>query len=67
MQGQHADRLFTVAYLPVQLMVLAAMIHYDTHLPTRPRIIAGFISFAGIMLFVPLVSPCVLCQVAPQT
>ena len=53
--GRHADRLMTVAYLPVQLVVLAVMIRYDVHLPTRPRIIAGFGVFAAIMLVVPLV------------
>ena len=56
-KGRHADRLFTVCYLPVQLLILLIMIVYDLHLPLRPRITLGFATFVLVMpAVVPLVS-----------
>lgn len=49
------DRLFTVAYLPVCLLLLGVAIKFNT-MPARPRILTSFASFTLIMLALPLVS-----------
>ena len=41
-QDRHVDRLFTVCYLPVDLAVTGAMLHFHSALPLRPRAIIGF-------------------------
>lgn len=53
--GRHMDRLFTVAYLPVCLLMLGLLIKYNT-LPGRPRILTSFAGFVLIMLAIPCVS-----------
>eukprot|EP00775_Hariotina_reticulata_P011647 gene11647-11792_t len=52
--GRHMDRLFTIAYLPVCLLLLAVMIKYN-NLPVRCRILTSFASFTLIMAIIPLV------------
>ncbi|KAF8069407.1 ETN8 [Scenedesmus sp. PABB004] len=52
--GRHVDRLFTVTYLPICLVVLGAMVRWNG-LPLRPRILTAFAGFTAVMLVVPLV------------
>ncbi|KAF6258945.1 nucleoside transporter-domain-containing protein [Scenedesmus sp. NREL 46B-D3] len=52
--GRHMDRLFTVAYLPVCLLMLGLLIKFNS-LPGRPRILFSFAGFVLIMLAVPLI------------
>jgi equilibrative nucleoside transporter 1/2/3 len=49
------DRLFTVAYLPVCLLMLGLLIKFN-NMPGRPRILFSFAGFVLIMLAIPLVS-----------
>lgn len=55
LQGKHVDRLITVCYLPLNLMVLTLLIplHNSGHSVTR--VLSGFIVFALSMLIVPIV------------
>jgi equilibrative nucleoside transporter 1/2/3 len=48
------DRLFTVAYLPVCLLMLGLLIKFNS-MPGRPRILFSFAGFVLIMLAIPLV------------
>jgi hypothetical protein len=48
------DRLFTVAYLPVCLLLLGLAIKFNS-IPGRPRILTSFAAFTLIMLALPLV------------
>jgi equilibrative nucleoside transporter 1/2/3 len=52
--GRHMDRLFTVAYLPVCLLMLGLLIKFNS-MPGRPRILFSFAGFVLIMLAIPLV------------
>lgn len=54
-QGRHADRLFSICYLPVQLLVLASMMYDESRWPTRPRILLGLAGFCVAMIIVPAV------------
>jgi equilibrative nucleoside transporter 1/2/3 len=49
------DRLFTVAYLPVCLLMLGLLIKFN-NMPGRPRILFSFAGFVLIMLAIPLVN-----------
>lgn len=49
------DRLFTIAYLPVCLLLLGVTIKFNS-IPGRPRILTSFAAFTLIMLTLPLVS-----------
>jgi hypothetical protein len=53
-QGRHMDRLFTVCYLPVCLLLLGVAIKFN-NIPGRPRILVSFAAFTLIMLGLPLV------------
>jgi hypothetical protein len=53
-QGRHMDRLFTICYLPVCLLLLGVVIKFNS-MPARPRILTSFASFTLIMLGLPLV------------
>lgn len=53
-QGRHMDRLFTICYLPVCLLLLGVVIKFNT-MPARPRILTSFAAFTLIMLGLPLV------------
>lgn len=57
LQGRHADRLFTVSYLPVNFLVLLAVIRHHTCLRPSVRIVGGFLGFTLAVSAVPLVSP----------
>jgi equilibrative nucleoside transporter 1/2/3 len=48
------DRLFTIAYLPVCLLLLGVAIRFNS-IPGRPRILTSFAAFTLIMLALPLV------------
>lgn len=48
------DRLFTICYLPVCLLLLGVVIKFN-NLPARPRILTSFALFTAIMLTLPLV------------
>lgn len=52
--GRHVDRLLTVAYLPVCLLVLGVMVKFN-RAAVRQRILTSFAGFFLIMLVVPLV------------
>ncbi|WIA30418.1 hypothetical protein OEZ86_000502 [Tetradesmus obliquus] len=52
--GRHMDRLFTVAYLPVCLLMLGLLIKFNS-MPGRPRILFSFAGFVLIMLAIPLI------------
>lgn len=52
--GKNTARLFTVAYLPVCLLLLGVVIKWNT-IPSRPRILTSFAAFTVIMLALPLV------------
>ena len=54
-QGKHVDRLFTIVYLPTNLAVLAAMIHWHANIRPKLRIVGGLSGFTLAMLGVPLV------------
>lgn len=49
------DRLFTVCYLPVCLLLLGVAIKFN-NIPGRPRILVSFAAFTLIMMGLPLVS-----------
>lgn len=49
------DRLFTICYLPVCLLLLGVVIKFNT-MPARPRILTSFALFTLLMLGLPLVS-----------
>lgn len=53
-QGQHANRLFTVFYLPVNLSVVAGLTYWNTLLSTRTRIRMGLAGSALGLALVPL-------------
>jgi hypothetical protein len=54
--GRHVDRLFTAAYLPACLAMLALMLrHSSDHARGRTRILIAFVVFTAVMLGVPLV------------
>lgn len=55
-QGKHTDRLLTVSYLPANLVVIAAMVHYHAHMRPRLRIMGGLLGFTLAVSAVPLVS-----------
>ncbi|KAL4428588.1 hypothetical protein ABPG77_008900 [Micractinium sp. CCAP 211/92] len=52
--GKHTDRLLTVAYLPVNLVVIAAMVHWHARLRPALRISAGLVGFTLAIAAVPL-------------
>lgn len=55
--GKHVDRLLTIAYLPVNLLVLGFTLSCDfrRQLPRNDvRVIAGFFVYSVTMLFVPV-------------
>ncbi len=55
-QGSHMDRLFTISYLPVCLLILSLMIWLGPGLiPLQSRITFGFVGFVLVTLLVPLV------------
>jgi hypothetical protein len=54
-QGKHTDRLLTVCYLPVNLVVIAAMVHWNGRVRPRLRVIAGLLGFTFALLAVTLV------------
>lgn len=56
MQGRHTDRLITVCYLPVTLVMLLVMIHYNHRTNIALRISGGMAGFCLSMIAVPLVS-----------
>lgn len=56
MQGQHTDRLITVCYLPVTLVMLLVMIHYNHRTNIALRVSGGMAGFCLSMTAVPLVS-----------
>lgn len=56
LQGKHADRLFTICYLPTQLAVLALLMLGKDQSRMRLRIVAGLGGFCLIMFSIPLVS-----------
>lgn len=55
------DRLFTVCYLPVCLLLLGGAIKFN-QIPGRPRILFSFAAFTLIMLGMPLVSSTTCCR-----
>lgn len=55
MQGQHVDRLITVSYLPLNLIVLALFVSYHNAGHAGIRILGGFCAFALAMLLMPTV------------
>ena len=56
LQGQHTDRLLTICYLPVNLAVIAALVHWHDALRPRLRILGGLLGFTLAMSLIPLVS-----------
>lgn len=55
--GKHVDRLITVCYLPVNLLVLAILMFCDSRHEnrwTRTRIFFGFCIYSISMFLVPL-------------
>lgn len=54
-QGRHTDRLITVCYLPVTLVMLLVMIHYNHHTNLKVRVLMGMAGFVCAMIAVPLV------------
>lgn len=57
-QGKHTDRLLTVSYLPVNLIVIAAMVRWHAHVRPRLRILGGLAGFTLAISAVPLVRLC---------
>lgn len=55
MQGKHTDRLMTISYLPVNLVVIAALVRWHAHVHTRLRILSGLAGFTLAVSAVPLV------------
>ena len=55
-QGRHTDRLITVCYLPITLVMLLVMIHYNHCTNIALRISGGMAGFCLSMIAVPLVS-----------
>lgn len=45
LQGKHIDRLFTITYLPINLVMLAAMIRWHAAVRPRLRIVGGLSGF----------------------
>ena len=56
LQGRHTDRLITVCYLPVTLVMLLVMIHYNNRTNIALRIVGGMAGFCISMIAVPVVS-----------
>jgi equilibrative nucleoside transporter 1/2/3 len=56
-QGKHTDRLLTVCYLPTNLIVIAAMVHWHGRIRTRLRITAGLLGFTLALVGVVWVRP----------
>lgn len=54
-QGKHTDRLLTVSYLPVNLVVIAAMVRWHARVRPRLRILGGLAGFTLAISAVPLV------------
>ncbi|GAB4815688.1 hypothetical protein N2152v2_002734 [Parachlorella kessleri] len=52
--GRHADRLFTVCYLPVNLLVLLLVVRHHTRVRPLLRIVGGFVGFTLAVSAVPL-------------
>lgn len=57
MQGKHTDRLLTVSYLPINLVVIAAMVRWHASVRPRLRILGGLGGFTLAISAVPLVRP----------
>ena len=55
-QGKHTDRLLTISYLPVNLAVIATMVHMHSRVRPRLRIVGGLLGFTLAISAVPLVS-----------
>ena len=55
LQGRHVDRLMTISYLPVNLVVIAAMVHFHLRVRPRLRILGGLLGFTLSISAVPLV------------
>jgi hypothetical protein len=58
------DRLFTICYLPVCLLLLGVVIKFNS-MPARPRILTSFAAFTLIMLGLPLVREWKKCSLTP--
>lgn len=54
-RGRHADRLFTICYLPINLLVLLAIVRHHSHVRPVLRIVGGFVGFTVAVSAVPLV------------
>ncbi|KAL4434383.1 hypothetical protein ABPG75_000824 [Micractinium tetrahymenae] len=52
--GKHTDRLLTVAYLPINLVVIAAMVHWHARMRPVLRIVTGLVGFTLAIAAVPL-------------
>ena len=57
LQGKHTDRLATISYLPVNLVVIAAMVRCHAVVRPRLRIMSGLLGYTLAISAVPLVSP----------
>lgn len=53
--GHHTDRLITVCYLPVTLVMMLVMIHYNHRTNIALRIVGGMAGFCISMIAVPVV------------
>ncbi|EFJ45212.1 hypothetical protein VOLCADRAFT_94371 [Volvox carteri f. nagariensis] len=62
--GWHTDRLFTVSYLPVCLLMLVVGVRYPDLLPAAVRIRLGYAGFTLAMAAVPLLDALLLMEPA---
>ena len=56
LQGDHMDRLFTICYLPMCLLLLVVMMHYGPGVADpHTRITAGYVGFIAVTILMPVV------------
>lgn len=60
----HTDRLLTISYLPCNLVVIAAMVHWHARVHPRLRILGGLAGYTLAVAAVPLLD---LAPAAPAT
>eukprot|EP01026_Neomeris_dumetosa_P036621 TRINITY_DN2958_c0_g1_i6.p1 TRINITY_DN2958_c0_g1~~TRINITY_DN2958_c0_g1_i6.p1 ORF type:complete len:429 (+),score=37.34 TRINITY_DN2958_c0_g1_i6:86-1372(+) len=51
---KHADRTFTVVYMPINVLVLVLIIHFNALIKGRTRVIASFVGYTITMIVVPV-------------
>ena len=55
-QGSHPDRLFSICYLPVNLLTMVLLVYFIDRVNMHARIVGGLLIFFISVLAMPIVS-----------